>query len=107
MRILLVGAGGPEAIDRSHWLGAVHGMERIMGRAENPVRALFDRAAARFLSALPIVHVLTVVGPGPDGAPRLRGLFVGDDHEAFLRELPSGGGDGSHLPIAVARASPR
>lgn len=82
---LLVGTGGPEAIDRSHYLGAVHGMERIMGRAENPVRALFDRAAARFLAELPIVHVLTVVGPGPDGAPRLRGLFAGDGREPFAR----------------------
>jgi nickel-dependent lactate racemase len=82
---LLVGTGGPEGIDRSHYLGAVFGMERIMGRAENPVRALLDRAAARFLSGLPVVHVLTVVGPGPDGAPALRGLFVGDDRQAFLR----------------------
>jgi nickel-dependent lactate racemase len=84
-KTLLVGAGGPEAIDRSHYLGAVHGMERIMGRAENPVRALFDRASARFLAGLPIVHVLTVIAPGPDGAPALRGLFVGDDRETFLR----------------------
>jgi len=80
---LLVGAGGPEAIHRSHWLGAVFGLERIMGRARNPVRALFELAAARFLAGLPIVHVLTVVGSGPGGAPRLRGLFVGDGPEAF------------------------
>ncbi len=84
-KTLLVGAGGPEAIDRSHWLGAVYGMERIMGRAENPVRALFDRASTRFLAGLPIVHVLTVIAPGPDGVPALRGLFVGDGPEVFAR----------------------
>src|SRR5947199_2898387 len=35
---ILIGTGGREAINRSHYLGAVYGMERIMGRAENPVR---------------------------------------------------------------------
>lgn len=84
-KTLLVGTGGPAAIDRSHYLGAVHGMERIMGRAENPVRALFARGAARHLAGLPIVYVLTVIAPGPDGAPALRGLFVGDGPEAFAR----------------------
>lgn len=82
---LLVGVGGPEAIHRSHYLGAVFGMERIMGRPRNPVRALFERASARFLAGLPVVHVLTVVGAGEGGASRLRGLFVGDGPEPFAR----------------------
>ncbi len=33
---ILIGTGGREGINRSHYLGAVYGMERIMGRAENP-----------------------------------------------------------------------
>jgi nickel-dependent lactate racemase len=85
---LLVGTGGREAIDRSHWLGAIFGMERIMGRPDNPVRALFDRAWERFAAHLPVVFVLTVVAPGPPGPgsrPELRGLFVGDDRETFSR----------------------
>jgi nickel-dependent lactate racemase len=84
---LLVGVGGPEAIHRSHYLGAVFGMERIMGRPRNPVRALFERASARFLAGLPVVHVLTVVGAGEGGASRLRGLFVGDGPEPFARAV--------------------
>lgn len=86
-KLLLVGTGGREAIDRSHYLGAVFGMERLMGRAENPVRALLDRAWARFAAHLPVVHVLTVVAPGAGGRPELRGLFVGDagDPETFAR----------------------
>src|SRR5580698_6667183 len=39
---ILVGAGGTAGINRSHYLGAVYGMERIMGRAENPVRAVLN-----------------------------------------------------------------
>src|SRR5580658_3169769 len=40
---ILVGTGGREGINRSHYLGAVFGMERIMGRAEGglAVRGLF------------------------------------------------------------------
>ena len=37
---LFVGTGGPEGINKSHFIGAVYGMERIMGKADNPVRKL-------------------------------------------------------------------
>ena len=64
---ILVGTGGREGINRSHYLGAVYGMERIMGRAENPVRNVLNYASDRFLQHLPIVYVLTVVGRRADG----------------------------------------
>ncbi len=82
---ILIGAGGREAINRSHYLGAVYGMERIMGRAENPVRNVLNLAAERFLRALPIVHVLSVVGRTENGGLAVRGLYIGDDLECFLR----------------------
>src|SRR5258708_34781903 len=46
---ILVGTGGRESIYRSHYLGAVYGMERIMGRAENPVRNVLNYASDHFL----------------------------------------------------------
>jgi nickel-dependent lactate racemase len=82
---ILIGTGGRESINRSHYLGAVYGMERIMGRAENPVRCVLNYAADRFLRHLPIVYVLTVVGRAADGGLAVRGLFVGDDIECFER----------------------
>lgn len=82
---ILVGTGGREGINRSHYLGAVYGMERIMGRAENPVRAVLNYAADQFLGGLPIVYALTVVGRRADGGLAVRGLFVGDDVECFHR----------------------
>ena len=82
---IVVGAGGREGINRSHYLGAVYGMERIMSRAENPVRKVFDYAAEHFLGHLPIVYVHTVVGRGDDDGLAVRGLYVGDDREVFLR----------------------
>ena len=76
---ILVGCGGVEGIDRSHYLGAVYGMERIMGRTDTPVRRVLNYASDHFLAALPIVYVQTVVGRSEDGRLVVRGLFVGDD----------------------------
>jgi hypothetical protein len=80
---ILVGTGGREGINRSHYLGAVYGMERIMGRADNPVRRVLNYASDRFLKHLPIVYVQTVVGRAADGGLAVRGLFIGDDAECF------------------------
>jgi nickel-dependent lactate racemase len=82
---ILVGIGGRESINRSHYLGAVYGMERIMGRADNPVRNVLNYAADQFLRHLPIVYVLTVIGRTADDRLAVRGLFIGDDAECFHR----------------------
>jgi hypothetical protein len=58
-------------------------MERIMGRAQNPVRSVLNYASDHFLKHLPIVYVLTVVGRAADGGLAMRGLFIGDDVECF------------------------
>ncbi|CAM9236112.1 unnamed protein product [Ectocarpus sp. 12 AP-2014] len=81
---LFVGLGGKDAIDLSHFIGACYGMERMMGRADNPLRRILNRAADDFLQKLPLVYVLTVIGPaGNSGGLALRGLFIGDDEECF------------------------
>jgi nickel-dependent lactate racemase len=81
---ILIGAGGREGINRSHYLGAVYGMERIMGRAVNPVRNVLNYASDHFLCHLPIVYIHTVVGRKQNGGLAIRGLFIGDDLECFL-----------------------
>jgi nickel-dependent lactate racemase len=82
---ILIGTGGREGINRSHYLGAVYGMERIMGRALNPVRNVLSYASDHFLRPLPIVYAQTVVGRKADGGLAVRGLFIGDDIECFLQ----------------------
>jgi nickel-dependent lactate racemase len=82
---ILIGTGGPDSINRSHFLGAVYGMERIMGRADNPVRRVLNYAARQFLQRLPVVYVLTVVSRNEDGQLSVKGLFIGDDDECFQR----------------------
>ena len=74
---LVVGLGGAESIDLSHWLGAVIGLENIMGRADTPVRRLLDESAKRFLGHLPVVYLFTVVSRDASGKLALRGLFAG------------------------------
>ena len=71
---IFVGTGGPEGINKSHYVGAAYGMERIMGRADTPVRRLFDYASEHFARHLPIVYALTVVGADDDGRLVTRGL---------------------------------
>ena len=81
---VVVGSGGSDMINKSHFLGAAYGMERIMGRIENPVRRLFNYAAETFLRDLPIVYVLTVMEKNKAGSGMImRGLYVGDDMETF------------------------
>jgi nickel-dependent lactate racemase len=80
---LLVGTGGPEGINKSHFIGAVFGMERIMGKYSNPVRNLLNYASARFMSHLPVVYVHTVIGRDKKGRTVIRGLYIGDDEEVF------------------------
>ena len=80
---LFVGTGGASGINESHFIGAAYGMERIMGRAVNPVRNVLNYASDHFLKHLPIVYVQTVVGRRADGELAVRGLFIGDDVECF------------------------
>jgi nickel-dependent lactate racemase len=83
---LFVGTGGVDGINRSHFLGAVYGMERIMGRADNPVRAVLNYAARQYLKDLPVVYVLTVVGRDTTtGELVVRGLFAGRGLDCFYQ----------------------
>jgi len=81
---LFVGTGGEAAINASHFIGAAWGMERMMGRADTPVRRLLDAALDRFCPDLPVIFVLTVVGrDAASGELVTRGLFIGDHHDCF------------------------
>jgi nickel-dependent lactate racemase len=80
---IFVGTGGSMGIHRSHFLGAVYGMERMMGRADTPVRRVLNYASDHFATGLPIVYVQTVVGKNDAGKLVVRGLYIGDDVECF------------------------
>jgi nickel-dependent lactate racemase len=80
---IFVGTGGSEGINKSHFIGAAYGMEKMMGRADTPVRKIFNYASEHFASHLPIMYVQTVVGLNRDGKLQTYGLFIGDDFNVF------------------------
>ena len=80
---LLVGTGGEHGINQSHYIGAVYGMERIMGRADTPPRQVLNYAQDHFCQHLPLLYVLTVIGQNAAGQHVVRGLYIGDDVECF------------------------
>ncbi|MEZ5103006.1 MAG: lactate racemase domain-containing protein [Draconibacterium sp.] len=80
---IFVGTGGSEGINKSHFIGAAYGMEKMMGRADTPVRRIFNYASEHFAKHLPIVYVQTVVGLNKQGKLQTYGLFIGDDFSVF------------------------
>lgn len=81
---ILVGTAGPDTINKSHFLGAVCNMEKLMGRVDSPVRALLNEMEDRFLNHLPIYYLLTVRAKDPAGKLVTRGLFAGNDRRCYV-----------------------
>ena len=82
---ILVGVGGGDTINKSHYLGAVYGMERIMGETDTPVRKALNTGYDRFLrDKVNMEFILTVIGKEEDELV-MRGLFIGDDDKTYER----------------------
>lgn len=76
------GVAGPELTHTTHWLGALAGIENIIGQVETPTRRLIE-AAADLIEAR-IISLNTVVSRS-DGKLTMYALFTGDIREAFRR----------------------
>ncbi|KMT63765.1 D-mannonate epimerase [Catenovulum maritimum] len=79
---ILVGTGGSDTIHKSHFLGAVYGMERIMGRIQTPVRKALNEGYDQYLSHFPIEFILTVLGKKDDEL-KLQGVFCGAGEDTY------------------------
>jgi nickel-dependent lactate racemase len=83
---IMTGAGGADIINKSHFLGAAFGMERMMGRIDTPVRKLFNYGVQTFLRDLPILYVLTVMQKDSASSRMImRGLYIGGDDATFTQ----------------------
>jgi len=82
---LFVGVGGVDAINLSHFIGAVHGMEKLMGRGQNPLRAILNRASERYLQdKIDLWYILTVMGSNDQtGQVEMKGLYIGRDQQCY------------------------
>lgn len=79
---IFVGCGGYSMINKTHMLGAVYGMERIMGRDHSPVRKVFDYAEQHFAKDMPLMYILTVT-THEEGKVLIHGLFIGRERRLF------------------------
>ncbi len=83
---LFVGVGGSDMINQSHMIGAVYGMERMMGRDHTPVRKIFDYGLEHFLKKRPLLFVLTVT-TAPGGVIHTHGLFIGEGRRCLTEAV--------------------
>jgi len=79
---IFVGCGGKNMINSSHFLGAVYGLERLMGKDHSPVRKVYDYAENNFLKHIPLIYVFTVISQN-QGKNLLSGLFIGKERKVF------------------------
>ena len=79
---ILVGLGGKSTINKSHMVGAVYGMERMMGKGNTPVRQILDYGMKHFLNDLPLTYLLTVTTAKHDDVST-HGVFIGPKKETF------------------------
>ncbi len=79
---IFVGCGGSDIINKSHMLGAVYGMERLMGKDHSPVRKVFDYAEEQFMKDVPLMYVFTVTTV-KEGKVNIEGLFIGRERVIF------------------------
>ncbi len=87
---IVVGCGGSQIINKSHFLGALAGMEKIMGKDHSPVRKLYDYCQREFLNRLPLVYLMTVNSPISDsetGLTEIKGIFTGSGRESFEKAV--------------------
>jgi nickel-dependent lactate racemase len=77
------GVAGPELTHTTHWLGALAGIENIIGQVETPTRRLIEAAAD--LIAARVISINSVVSRTAEGELKTFGLFAGDIREAFRR----------------------
>lgn len=80
---LFVGVGGSDMINQSHIIGAVYGMERMMGRDKTPVRKIFDYALEHYLSKRANILWMLTVTTAPNDQVQTHGLFIGTDRKPF------------------------
>ena len=80
---ILVGCGGGEMINVSHFLGVYYGLENLLGVDHNPVRDLFDYAQEKILNGLiPLTFIQTIMLQ-EDGKDTYRGVYISSDRQAF------------------------
>lgn len=86
LKNIFVGCGGASMINYSHYLGALYGMERMMGRDHSPVHKVFDYAYEHYLRDVPLTFILTVTSP-VGGKTQVDCVSIGDKRDTFEKAV--------------------
>jgi nickel-dependent lactate racemase len=81
---IFIGVGGKDIIDKTHFIGALYGAEKMMGHISSPVRKVLSYMGDHFTNHLPISYILTVRGATEDNQIITRGIYAGNDEECYL-----------------------
>ena len=82
---VLIGTGGKDIIGKTHMIGALYGLEKLMGHISSPVRKVLNYMSQNFILHLPVSYILTVRGVDIEDQIVTRGIFAGNDEECYLR----------------------
>jgi nickel-dependent lactate racemase len=82
-KYLFPGVAGPDLTHATHWLGALAGIENVIGRVETPTRHMIE-AAADFVTAQ-IITLNSVITRDESNRLRTHAMFAGDFRDAFRR----------------------
>ena len=82
---IFVGTGGVEGINKSHFVGAAYGMERMMGTCRYTGTSHFQLCIGTFHQSYAdcLRAKLWLDWTKTDGKIKTRGLYIGDDFEVF------------------------
>lgn len=80
-KYLFPGVSGCELTNVTHWIGALSGIENVIGRVETPVRRMIETAADMIPAR--IICFSSVVSRDSDGEMRVHALFGGGLRESF------------------------
>ena len=82
---IFIGAGGKDIINKTHFIGALYGTEKMMGHISSPVRKVLNYMSNNFTNHLPVSYILTVRGVNDSNQIVTRGIYAGNDEECYLR----------------------
>ncbi len=83
---VVVGCGGESMINNSHMIGALYGLEKLLGVDGSPVRQIFDYAEVNFLQDISLLYILTVTTTNKD-ATNINGLYMGRSRKLFEKAV--------------------
>jgi len=82
-KYLFPGVAGPDLTHATHWLGALAGIENVIGRVETPTRHMIEAAADSVTAQ--IITLNSVITRDENNRLRTHALFAGDFRDAFRR----------------------